>query len=135
MILGKGCGSAAPCSSAPSGRTCTTGAAAPWRPPRPECRGRPASFIGARRADLYHRRGVALAPALENVAYFYTRDGALAPALENVAYFYTRPARAAVAHLQSLMEPLLTLVLGGLSGWVVFSVLGPVYDLVAGIDI
>ncbi len=61
--------------------------------------------------------------------------GALAPALENVAYFYTRDAREAVARLQSLMEPLLTLVLGGLIGWVVFSVLGPVYDLVAGIDI
>ena len=61
--------------------------------------------------------------------------GALAPALENVAWFYTRDAREAVGRLQSLIEPVMTLSLGLIIGWVMLSVFGPIYDLVTGLGI
>ena len=61
--------------------------------------------------------------------------GALAPSLENVAYFYTRDAREAVGRLQSLIEPAMTLALGLVIGWVMLSVFGPIYDLITGLGI
>ena len=61
--------------------------------------------------------------------------GALALSLENVAYFYTRDAREAVGRLQSMVEPVMTLLLGLVIGWVVLSVFGPIYDLITGLGI
>ena len=61
--------------------------------------------------------------------------GALAPALENIAYFYTRDAREATGRLQSMTEPLMTILLGLVIGWVMVSVLGPIYDLITGLSI
>ena len=61
--------------------------------------------------------------------------GALAPSLENVAYFYTRDVRECVGRLQSMIEPVMTLLLGTIIGWVMFSVLGPIYDLITGLKI
>ena len=61
--------------------------------------------------------------------------GALGPSLENVAYFYTRDVRESVARLQAVIEPALTVALGGLIGWIVFSVLGPIYDLITDIKV
>lgn len=54
--------------------------------------------------------------------------GGLDSALNNVGYFYSRDVRESVARLQTLMEPLLTLVLGAVLGWVMLSTLGPIYD-------
>ena len=61
--------------------------------------------------------------------------GALALSLENVAYFYTRDARESVGRLQSLIEPVMTLLLGLVIGWIVLSVFGPIYDLITGIGL
>ena len=61
--------------------------------------------------------------------------GALAASLENVAYFYDRDVRAAIDRLQSMIEPVMTLLLGAIIGWVMFSVLGPIYDLISGLSI
>ena len=61
--------------------------------------------------------------------------GALAPSLENVAYFYTRDVRESVGRLQSMIEPVMTLLLGTIIGWVMFSILGPIYDLITGLKI
>lgn len=61
--------------------------------------------------------------------------GALAASLDNVAYFYTRDVRDAIDRLQSMIEPVMTLLLGAIIGWVMFSVLGPIYDLITGLSI
>jgi len=61
--------------------------------------------------------------------------GALALSLENIAYFYTRDVREGMSRLQSMIEPVMTLLLGAIIGWVMFSVMGPVYDLVTGLRI
>ncbi|MBO3704969.1 MAG: type II secretion system F family protein [Candidatus Accumulibacter sp.] len=57
--------------------------------------------------------------------------GALDEALLNVSYFYNRDVRESVQKMQQLIEPLLTLVMGGMLGWIMLSVLGPVYDVIS----
>ncbi|HEY9530995.1 MAG TPA: type II secretion system F family protein [Burkholderiales bacterium] len=57
--------------------------------------------------------------------------GALDTALLNVSYFYNRDVREAIAKVQALIEPALTLLLGAILGWVMLSVLGPVYDAIS----
>ena len=57
--------------------------------------------------------------------------GALDEALINVSYFYNRDVKESVEKVQQMIEPLLTLLLGGLLGWIMLSVLGPVYDVIS----
>ncbi|HZN85749.1 MAG TPA: type II secretion system F family protein [Burkholderiales bacterium] len=57
--------------------------------------------------------------------------GALDTALLNVSYFYNREVKEAIGRLQAMIEPAMTLVLGLILGWVMLSVLGPVYDTIS----
>ena len=57
--------------------------------------------------------------------------GALDTALINVSYFYNRDVKESVEKVQQLIEPMLTVVLGLLLGWIMLSVLGPVYDVIS----
>ncbi|HYX64060.1 MAG TPA: type II secretion system F family protein [Burkholderiales bacterium] len=57
--------------------------------------------------------------------------GALDTALLNVSYFYNREVREAIGKVQAMIEPILTVVLGLILGWVMLSVLGPVYDAIS----
>jgi type IV pilus assembly protein PilC len=57
--------------------------------------------------------------------------GALDGALLNVAYFYDRDVRERIARLEAVTEPVLTVVLGTVLAWIMLSVLGPIYDLIA----
>ena len=57
--------------------------------------------------------------------------GALDVSLLNVAYFYNREVREAIGKVQAMIEPAMTIVLGALLGWVMLSVLGPVYDSIS----
>jgi type IV pilus assembly protein PilC len=57
--------------------------------------------------------------------------GALDTALLNVSYFYNREVREGIAKVQAMIEPALTLFLGLILGWVMLSVLGPVYDTIS----
>jgi len=57
--------------------------------------------------------------------------GGLDTALLNVSYFYNREVKEAIGKLQAMIEPALTLVLGAILGWVMLSVLGPVYDTIS----
>jgi type IV pilus assembly protein PilC len=57
--------------------------------------------------------------------------GALDTALLNVSYFYNREVRESIAKVQAMIEPALTLLLGLILGWVMLSVLGPVYDAIS----
>jgi type IV pilus assembly protein PilC len=56
--------------------------------------------------------------------------GALDTALLNVTYFYNRDVRDSVDKALKLLEPTLTLVLGGMLALILFSVLTPVYDVI-----
>jgi type IV pilus assembly protein PilC len=57
--------------------------------------------------------------------------GGLDRALLNVSYFYNREVRESIGKMQAMIEPALTVVLGALLGWVMISVLGPVYDTIS----
>jgi len=57
--------------------------------------------------------------------------GALDTALMNVAYFYNREVKESIGRVQAMIEPAMTLVLGAILGWVMLSVLGPVYDSIS----
>ena len=57
--------------------------------------------------------------------------GALDTALLNVSYFYNREVKEAIGKVQAMIEPALTLVLGAILGWVMLSVLGPIYDSIS----
>jgi len=59
------------------------------------------------------------------------RSGTLEKALENISSFYTRDVRERAGHLQQLIDPIMTLVVGGLLGWIMLAVLGPFYDAIA----
>jgi type IV pilus assembly protein PilC len=57
--------------------------------------------------------------------------GALDTALLNVSYFYNREVKESIGKVEAMIEPALTLVLGAILGWVMLSVLGPVYDTIS----
>lgn len=61
--------------------------------------------------------------------------GALDTALLNVSYFYNREVRESIAKVQVMIEPALTVVLGAILGWVMLSVLGPIYDTISKIKV
>lgn len=61
--------------------------------------------------------------------------GALDTALLNVSYFYNRDVKEAIDKIQAMIEPALTIVLGAILGWVMLSVLGPIYDTIGKIKI
>ncbi|MDM8557882.1 type II secretion system F family protein [Thiotrichales bacterium HSG14] len=60
--------------------------------------------------------------------------GELDSALSNVSYFYNRQVRESIDKLQTLVEPVMTVILGLILGWVVLSVLGPIYDVIVDVS-
>lgn len=61
--------------------------------------------------------------------------GRLDEALYNVSYFYDRDVKDAIRKAQILIEPAMTILLGLLLGWVMLSVLSPVYEIISKIKI
>jgi type IV pilus assembly protein PilC len=57
--------------------------------------------------------------------------GQLDTALMNVSYFYDRDVKDSIKKVQVLIEPTMTIILGALLGWVMLSVLSPIYDLIS----
>jgi type IV pilus assembly protein PilC len=58
-------------------------------------------------------------------------SGKLDDALLNVSYFYNRDVKDAIGKVEVMIEPAMTVVLGALLGWVMLSVLGPIYDSIS----
>jgi type IV pilus assembly protein PilC len=58
------------------------------------------------------------------------QSGNLEHALINVSYFYDRDVKESTQRLQALIEPFLTVILGAIMGWIMLSVLGPIYDII-----
>lgn len=57
--------------------------------------------------------------------------GSLDTALRNVSYFYDREIKESIERVQALIEPVMTVVLGLILGWIMLSVLGPIYDTIS----
>ncbi len=85
--------------------------------------------------------GVKMSDSMENAELFPPlvvrmikmgeSTGGLDTALLNVSYFYNRDVKESIEKLQSLIEPVMTVVLGVILLWVMVSVLGPVYDIIS----
>ena len=56
--------------------------------------------------------------------------GSLDKALLNVSYFYDRDVKDTIKKVQVMIEPTMTIILGALLGWVMLSVLSPIYDII-----
>ncbi len=56
--------------------------------------------------------------------------GSLDKALLNVSYFYDRDVKDSIKKVQVMIEPAMTIILGSLLGWVMLSVLAPIYDII-----
>lgn len=56
--------------------------------------------------------------------------GELDKALRNVSYFYNRDVRESIERVQSLIEPVMTVTIGLILGWIMLAVLGPIYDII-----
>ena len=85
--------------------------------------------------------GMKLSDAIDNVGLFPPlvlrmlkvgeNTGRLDVALENVSYFYNREVAESIERLQALIEPIMTVILGAILGWLMLSVLGPIYDIIS----
>lgn len=58
-------------------------------------------------------------------------SGGMDGALKNVSYFYDREAKELIDKIEPAIEPLLTVIMGFVVGWVMIAVLGPIYDTIA----
>ena len=56
--------------------------------------------------------------------------GQLDTALTNVSYFYNRDVRESIEKVQTMIEPVMTVTIGLLLGWIMMAVLGPIYDII-----
>lgn len=56
--------------------------------------------------------------------------GKMDEALRNVSYFYDREAKELIEKIEPAIEPIITLFLAALVGWVMMATLGPVYDII-----
>jgi type IV pilus assembly protein PilC len=93
------------------------------------------------RAEQSIREGRNVAGAFHDVGLFPPlvvrmlrvgeNTGGLDKALLNVSYFYTRDVKESVGKAQALIEPMLTLFMGALLGWIMLSVIGPIYDVIS----
>jgi type IV pilus assembly protein PilC len=94
---------------------------------------------GLQRAGQQISGGESLSEAFQNLGLFPPlvirmmrvgeSTGALDAALLNVNYFYERDVRESIDKALKLLEPTLTLVLGGILALILFSVLTPIYDI------
>ncbi|UQB43034.1 type II secretion system F family protein [Thiomicrospira microaerophila] len=62
------------------------------------------------------------------------RSGNMDQALTNVGYFYDREAKEMIEKIEPAIEPLLTIVMAVMVGWVLIAVLGPIYDTMTQVD-
>jgi type IV pilus assembly protein PilC len=89
---------------------------------------------GASISDAFTRTGLFPQLVLRMVRVG-EQTGGLDKSLTNVSYFFNRDVKDSVEKLQSLIEPAMTVILGIILAWVMMSVLGPIYDLIGGLDV
>lgn len=96
---------------------------------------------GLARARTLIADGQNVSAAFERVALFPPlvlrmlrvgeNTGGLDLALLNVSYFYDRDVKESIGRVEKMIEPVMTGVLGLILGWVMLSVIGPIYDIIA----
>jgi type IV pilus assembly protein PilC len=85
---------------------------------------------GASLTECFHNLGI-FPPLVIRMLRIGESTGALDVALRNVNYFYTRDVRESVDKALKLLEPTITLGLGLVLAFIMWSVLSPVYDVLS----
>ncbi len=93
------------------------------------------------RAQTQISQGETISNSFKNVGMFppfVTRmmgigetGGSLDTALNNVCEFYTREANDTIDKIEPLIVPILTVVLAAILGWIMYAVIGPIYDVIS----
>ena len=78
-------------------------------------------------SESFHNLGL-FPPLVVRMIRVGEGTGALDNSLLNISYFYDRDVKDSVEKMLKMIEPALTVVLGGILAMIMFSVLGPVYD-------
>lgn len=81
-------------------------------------------------AGAFHNAGL-FPPLVVRMLRVGENTGGLDKSLRNVSYFYNRDVKESVDKAQTLIEPMLTVFMGILLGWIMLSVIGPVYDVIS----
>ena len=81
-------------------------------------------------AGAFHDVGI-FPPLVVRMLRVGENTGGLDKALLNVSYFYTRDVKESVGRAQTMIEPMLTVFMGILLGWIMLSVIGPIYDVIS----
>lgn len=95
------------------------------------------------REDIQEGKGVSISfqntglfpPLVVRMIRIGETTGQLDQALLNVSYFYDRDIKDSIEKFQAMIQPTMTLVLGSILGWVMFSVMGPVYDSISNMQL
>ncbi len=96
---------------------------------------------GLQRAGQLISEGQSVTTSFQNVGIFPPlvvrmlkvgeSTGSLDKALRNVSYFYNREVKESIEKVQTMIEPIMTVILGAILGWIMLSVLGPIYDTIS----
>jgi type IV pilus assembly protein PilC len=78
-------------------------------------------------SESFHNAGL-FPPLVVRMIRVGESTGALDQSLLKISYFYDRDVNESIEKMLKLIEPALTVVLGGILAFIMFSVLGPVYD-------
>ena len=89
---------------------------------------------GRNLTQSFHNTGV-FPPLVIRMLRMGETTGQLDHALRNVSYFYDRDVKDSIKKVQVMIEPAMTIILGTLLGWVMLSVLSPIYDIISKVKI
>ena len=89
---------------------------------------------GKNLAQSFHDTGI-FPPLVIRMLKVGEVTGQLDAALRNVSYFYDRDAKDAIKRIHLMLEPAMTAALGLLLGWVMLSVLSPIYDIIGKVKV
>jgi type IV pilus assembly protein PilC len=78
-------------------------------------------------SESFHNAGL-FPPLVVRMIRVGENTGALDKSLLNISYFYDRDVNDSMQKMLKMIEPALTVLLGGILAFIMFSVLGPVYD-------
>lgn len=80
--------------------------------------------------EAFHSTGI-FPPLVIRMLKVGEATGSLDTALHNVGYFYNRDIQETIGKVQAMIEPVMTVTLGLILGWIMLSVLGPIYDTIS----
>lgn len=103
--------------------------------------GSPVIENGLKRIGREITEGAAITQAFQNARLFPPlvlrmlkvgeSTGALDDALLNVSYFYNRDVRESIGKLQEMIQPMLTMILGGIFVAIIATIFNPLYDVIS----